>query len=159
MSVMATGVTLPDGYEFQDQNGNVIKAKKIVLTKKPKYPQTYAKCCEILGARYCIPAPFDARIKNEYPQETRILDLLYDMRRLLICRDTYWKLAEDWKPDYDSGVDKFGICCYDGVIVKTNAVQHWERHYNKVLDFPTAEMRDAFYENFKELINECKELI
>ena len=25
--------------------------------------------------------------------------------------------------------------------------------------FPTAEMRDAFYENFKELIEQCKELL
>ena len=26
-------------------------------------------------------------------------------------------------------------------------------------EFPTREMRDAFYENFKEIINECKELL
>ena len=26
-------------------------------------------------------------------------------------------------------------------------------------NFPTAEMRDVFYENFKELIEKCKELL
>jgi hypothetical protein len=28
-----------------------------------------------------------------------------------------------------------------------------------ILAFPTVEMRDTFYENFKELIDECKELL
>ena len=27
------------------------------------------------------------------------------------------------------------------------------------LSFPTEEMRDAFYENFKDLIEQCKELL
>jgi hypothetical protein len=31
--------------------------------------------------------------------------------------------------------------------------------YAEVLSFPTAEMRDAFFEDFKELINEVKELL
>lgn len=29
----------------------------------------------------------------------------------------------------------------------------------KALAFPTAEMRDTFYENFKDLIEQCKELL
>ena len=31
--------------------------------------------------------------------------------------------------------------------------------YAEVLSFPTAEMRDVFYENFKDLIEQCKELL
>ena len=142
------GLPCPEGYIFEDENGNVINATKIVLEKKKKeYPESYRECCKVMK---CSPW-FEMNCYYGYK-----LSHLY---RLLICRDAYWKLAGDWKPDYDSGVDKFGICSYDGVIVKTNAVQHWERHYNKVLDFPTAEMRDAFYENFKDLIEECKELL
>ena len=30
---------------------------------------------------------------------------------------------------------------------------------NAILAFPTEEMRDAFYENFKDLIEQCKELL
>ena len=30
---------------------------------------------------------------------------------------------------------------------------------NRILAFPTKEMRDAFYDNFKELIEMCKELL
>ena len=68
-------------------------------------------------------------------------------------------LGKPWEPDYDSGVDKFGIICLNGVVQESNPTTNWERHLNKVLDFPTREMRDAFKDNFKKLINECKELL
>ena len=92
--------------------------------------------------------------------------LLTSLQKLLICRDAYWKIAGDdmglgkpWKPDYDSGVDKYGIICMNGVVQESNPTTNWERHLNKVLDFPTAEMRDAFYENFEVEIKSCKELL
>ena len=86
--------------------------------------------------------------------------------RLLICRDAYWKisgeemgLGKPWEPDYDSGVNKYGIICMNGVVQESNPTTNWERHLNKVLDFPTAEMRDAFKENFDPDIEFCKELL
>jgi hypothetical protein len=43
-------INLPEGYQFTDENGNVINAMKIVLErKKPKYPTTYEECCKVLG--------------------------------------------------------------------------------------------------------------
>lgn len=142
------GLPCPDDYEFKDENGNVIEAKKIVLKrKKPKHPTTYKECSEIVNGCRC---KGNAGWKS---------GLLIKLQELLVCRDAYWRLAGDWKPDYDSGVDKFGIFCYDGKVDKSSASTHWERHCNKILDFPTAEMRDAFYENFKDLIEECKELL
>ena len=142
---MVKELVLPDGYEFRDENGNVIEAKKIVLEKKkPNYPKTEDECMgEITD--------------EEYAQLRSVI--AFRLVKLICCRDAYWKLAGDWKPDYDSGVDKFGIVCYDGVVQKSNAVSHWERPLNKVLEFPTSEMRDAFYENFKDLIDACKELL
>ena len=140
-------IVLPDGYEFRDENGNVIEVKKIVLEKKKtKYPKTYKESIEILDYKDVLDV-------------VKIPTLLSALEHLLVCRDAYWKIAGDWRPDYDSGVDKFGIVCYDGMVTKTSAVQHWERHLNKVLEFPTKEMRDAFYDNFRDLIEECKELI
>ena len=44
---------------------------------------------------------------------------------------------------------------YKGYIEKGN-----QRHPdNHILIFPTPEMRNAFYENFNDLIEECKELL
>ena len=155
------GLPCPNGYIFKDENGNVIEAKKIVLEKKkPKYPTSYAECCRIIGAlqdRHYFYTKKDAEV--DYPNEVRILRQIDYLREILICRDAYWKIAGDWKPDYDSGVDKFGIFIFDGVILKSCTSSSWERHIKKTLDFPTEEMRDAFYENFKDLIEECKELL
>ena len=233
------GLPCPDGYEFRDENGNVIEAKKIVLEKKniireeqidnaaqeyidsdnavltysdgfceqtdhpfvraafkagvewadnnvtqddcSKAPKLTSEDYSNGRFGYRLPAGFKAKLtereliltpeKPEYPKN--LLDcenvlngirnnrkkLLHKFNELLICRDAYWKIAGDWKPDYDSGVDKFGIFNFEGVIQKSCTSSSWERHINKILDFPTAEMRDAFYEAFKELIEECKELL
>ena len=49
MKTIKTGteyfVELPEGYQFVDENGNVINATKIVLEKKKEYPKTYEECC------------------------------------------------------------------------------------------------------------------
>ena len=84
---------------------------------------------------------------------------LNTLQQLLIFRDAWWKMADDWKPDYDSGVNKYGFICMNGVVQESNPTTNWERHLNKVLDFPTAEMRDAFKENFDPDIEFCKELL
>ena len=148
------GVSLPKGYIFKDENGNIINATKIVLEKKKKqYPKTYEECAEVL----CECAIMTHGYKR---------DLLNALQKLLICRDAYWKIAGEemglgkpWEPDYDSGVDKFGIVYFDNTIMKTCAIARWERHLNKILEFPTEEMRDTFYENFKEEIEICKEIL
>lgn len=153
MVVSVSEYILPEGYIIKDENGNVINTNKIVLEKKKEYPKTYEECREILKEQ--------ADVTYGYKK-----DVLHSFQKLLICRDAYWKLYGDemglgkpWEPDYDSGVNKYGIICMNGVIQKSNPTTNWERHLNKVLDFPTEEMRDAFYENFEVEIKSCKELL
>lgn len=138
---------IPDGYEFfgiDDDN-------KVVLTKKqPQYPKTYVECAKILD---CFSAVYIDGYKN---------NLLEKLQELLICRDAYWKIAgeqmglgEPWKPDWlNTEQDKYVLYTHDNVICLNRFVLG-----HNVLAFPTAEMRDAFLENFKELINETKELL
>ena len=162
MSGFVKAIIPPDGYIFKDENGNIINATKIVLEKKKKeYPKTYEECCEIVKVEKKHTLEGEIIRKNNYK-----INLLESFQKLLICRDAYWKLYGEemglnrpWEPDYDSGVNKYGIICLNGVVQESNPTTNWERHLNKVLDFPTAEMRDAFYENFKELIEQCKELL
>ena len=144
------GVSLPKGYIFKDENGNVINATKIVLEKKKKqYPKTYEECAEVL----CECAIMTHGYKR---------DLLNALQKLLICRDAYWKIAGEemglgkpWEPDWKDGNQK-KYCIYnDSGDIQKNA---W--HFiNSILAFPTKEMRDAFYENFKSKIESCKELL
>lgn len=82
-------------------------------------------------------------------------DLIIRFQELLIARDAYWKIADDWKPDWlNAEQDKYVIFTHNNAICSNRYVLG---HY--ILAFPTKEMRDAFYENFKELINECKSLL
>ena len=156
--------TLPEGYQFVDENGNVINATKIVLEKKKKeYPKTYEECCEILqyNKYLTVYPPFDADIPNY--DALHLFDLLEALRKLIICRDAYWKIAgEDmglgkpWEPDWlDDDVVKH-IISHDG---KTYGTRGGLNYINYILAFPTEKMRDAFYENFKEEIEFVKELL
>jgi hypothetical protein len=134
-----------------------------IESPKHKYPTTYKECCKVLsieGGRLM----FNNSGITQYERELYLN--MNKLSNLIICRDAYWKLyveemglEESWKPDYDSGVNKYGIIYMNGVVQESNPTTNWERHLNKVLDFPTEEMRDAFYENFKDLIEECKELL
>lgn len=143
---------LPNGYIFKDENGNVINATKIVLEKKKKeYPKTYAECCELLSLSE------DGRLYTKGYKAS----LIQNFQQLLICRDAYWKIAGDemglgkpWEYDCKSDYFAFAIIYRNGWIQKVGI-----QHKKAILAFPTAEMRDAFYENFKELIEICKELL
>ena len=155
----------PDGYIFKDENGNVINAQKIVLEKQKKeYPKTYEECCKILGilnVDLCFNA--DYRCFDASKEQWKRLGLMNQFYQLLICRDAYWKLAGEqmglgisWEPDWlDDDVTKY-VISHDG---RTFGTRGGLNYINYILAFPTEEMRDEFYENFKEFINECKELL
>jgi hypothetical protein len=137
-------ITRNEEYEFRDENGNVINATKIVLEKKKKeYPKTYEECCKILDWNH-----------RDYDRVGYKSELLCKLQVLLLCRDAYWKIAGDWKPDWRDMPPKHVLNDDNGTIVKN---QFW--YGKQILAFPTAEMRDAFYENFKELIGSVKELL
>ena len=154
----------PEGYIFKDENGNIINATKIVLEKKKKeYPKTYEECCKILGL-IKVDLCFNADYRSFYAskEQWKKLGLMNQFYQLLICRDAYWKIAgEDmgldgpWEPDWSNQeLPKYCIASVEGQI-KTA-----ERHIiNTILAFPTPEMRDAFYENFKEELEICKKLL
>lgn len=120
--------------------------------RKPKYPKTFVECCEILYPNenfQLIALPFKG---HNYKQ-------LFALQKLLVCRDTYWKIAgeqmklgKSWEPNWNSGdQERYGIIKLDD-----NGYQYAE---STSFVFPTAEMRDAFYENFKKLIEACKDFL
>lgn len=133
-------------YEFVLKDGKTYFAKK-----KPQYPKTYEECAQILLER--------ASVRNDIGHKG---DLLIALQRLLVCRDAYWKIAGEqmdlgkpWEPDWlNTEQDKFVLYTHNNVICLNRFVLG-----HNVLAFPTAEMRDAFLENFKELIESCKELL
>lgn len=119
------------------------------VNKKPKYPDDYEECVRIAKNIH----GYDIHIDTPAYRE-----LMESFVKLLICRDAYWKIAGEemgldgpWEPDYTdlNNITYYGL--YDklkySIINPSRFV------------FPTVEMRDAFYENFKDLIESCKELL
>lgn len=127
-------------YEIKEENGEWYAIKK-----QPQWPKTCEECLKVLG-----------KTMNSLDNiKGYKFDVLMKLQQLLICRDAYWKIARDWKPKYklvDNGY--FTILTFNEEIAKGAT-----SHRNSILAFPTEEMRDAFYENFKEIIEECKELL
>lgn len=164
------GIKCPDGYEFYDENGNLIGNNIMMIPKKPQYPKTYKDCCEVLIGKtdfqdYSLVITKLSTNKNEensISPEPPHITLINNFYKLLICRDAYWKIAGEqmgfdkpWKPDWtNTNTNKYCIYYVGGEIKKQPML---EVHH--LLAFPTSEMRDAFYENFKDLIETCKELI
>ena len=130
-------INLGKDYEIQIRGD-----KTFIVKKKPQYPKTYEECCNILKT------PIDNFISKGAGYKA---GLLSTFQKLLICRDAYWKIAGDWKYDVNKTENYFYIVNKSGCIVK----EHY-MNFNHTLAFPTEEMRDAFYENFKDLIEECK---
>ena len=137
-------VDIPKGYEFAgvDDDNRQVVFEKIAC----QYPKTYEECCEIIHS--------DPNFYIDTHLHSNKLGSLY---KLLISRDAYWKIAgeqrglgKSWKPDWNnlSTTHEF-IKINKGCFI----------YSSRVLVFPTEEMRDAFYENFKELIQSCKELL
>ena len=145
-------IKIADGYKFDsiDENGNII-----VKSIKPKYPKTYEECCEVLG----IGSYFEPEIRNATTEECHIFMKLMRLKR---CRNAYWKIAGEemglgkpWKPNWDDENEyKYSLFRLRKIIYKdaTSIIP-------TLLIFPTIELRDAFYENFKDLIEQCKELL
>lgn len=130
--------------------------EEIELPKKDKYPKSFLDCCKILY-------PYD----NLETISLRVYghkgDLLTRFQQLLICRDAYWKLygeenglGRPWEPDWSYGSNSAKYC----IVFDNNNVSKMRYYtlYSK-FSFSTEEMRDAFYDNFKELIEDCKELL
>lgn len=140
-------------YEIETRDG-----KTYAVLKKPKYPTTYEECWKV---RFEVDG--ETTLEEFHNVRGYYSEPLGALQKLLCCRDAYWKIAGEemglgkpWKPDWTtSGQDRYTIeTNYD--IFRLSKTQYG---YRVILVFPTAEMRNTFYENFKELLEACKELL
>lgn len=157
VSVIFNSANYEDEVELQlgDYEIAVRDGKTYAVRKKPKYPTTYDECCEVLGyddrETYCV---------CHTSANERLFESLYCLK---VCRDAYWKIAGEqmgldkpWEPKHCYGEEIFFIYCdrVNGINIGRGFPTD-----NFYLTFPTGEMRDAFYDNFKDLIEQCKELL
>ena len=133
------GYRLPAGFKAK------LTERELILTpEKPEYPKNLLDCENVLNG-----------VRNDRKK------LLHKFNELLICRDAYWKIAGEemglgkpWEPnDADYITGRYCIFVHQGNIICSTPAEDCP------FTFPTEEMRDAFYEYFKELIESVKELL
>lgn len=143
---------IPDDYEFDCIKEDGLRPEIILKPKKLSFPKTYLAC------KIQIHECFGIQQISGYK-----FHLIENFQKLLLCCDTYWKIAgkqigleKPWKPQFEN----CNIPHYCIFINHTGEICN-DCFYGSrcLLAFPTAEMRDAFYENFKDLIESCKELL
>jgi hypothetical protein len=135
-------IVLGDKFELKIEDG-----KYYAVRKKLTYPKTYLECREMLGESAYYGFSVYATLQN-----------------LIICRNAYWKIAgkemklgKSWKPDFtNDDEERYGIYTAANKVVKDFC---GVGDVNTILTFPTVEMRDEFYNNFRDLIEQCKELL
>lgn len=134
------------------------------VRRKKAYPKTYEECCSILGCKadyFFTDFSYNNHDVEISDYEDKIDDLLQNFRKLIYCRDAYWKIAGEemglgkpWEPDWNNISDKYCIYFVSGDV--------WSKECQTrqcPFAFPTPEMRDAFKENFDPDIEICKELL
>lgn len=136
-------IEIPYGYEFDrvEEGEVILKKKEVVL------PKNYTECLDSIK--------FDSfsQFYLNVPVPQGMVKPINSLCKLLICRNAWW-VQLGWKPDWKDPHAKYIITTTRGIIdlCDTNV-------FNTILAFPTNEVRDQFYEAFKDLIEEAKELL
>lgn len=138
-------------YEIEVRDGRTYAVKK-----KPKYPTTYEECWKV---RFEVDG--ETTLEEFHNVSGYYSGPLGALQKLLCCRDAYRKIAGEemrldkpWEPGEEDEIFIIGYNRISGIYKSQGICTD-----NFILSFPTAEMRDAFYENFEKKIEQCKELL
>ena len=146
-------------YEIEVRDG-----RTFAVLKKPTYPTNYQECCQVLGLPMQNALEYINKDCNKHDYYNDLQSTLNCFVSLKICRDAYWKIAGEqmglgklWKPDFtNDDEERYGIYTAANKVVKDFC---GVGDVNTILTFPTEEMRDAFFNAFREDIEKCKELL
>ena len=148
---------IPQGWEIDKVDGN-----KIILKEDKKYlPKTWKECIAKIKDLECIDrnSCIDTATFSDDVASKHINDIpiglgkpMLALCQLLVCREVY---RQGWKPNWkDDNEIKY---CIMNDLNKIKASIN--AYLSTVLSFQSAEIRDEFLENFRDLIEEAKELI
>lgn len=138
-----------DKYDISIIDGKIL-LNKIDLTEKEKdfiFPESYDEARKLLANKLGA----DCNPNSEYFFANVNMDKL---AKLIACRNAYWSLYKDWKPNWKESSEKYIIC-----ILKDEVKLETTYNRNTILAFPTKLSRNTFYETFRNEIEELKELL
>lgn len=152
-------IEVPDGYEaVYDEN-----TQRIEIVVKIGLPKTWEEFCDNFPFKKgeCFINRYGS-IDNVYTGERcerggnilpnkETAEAFLALMQLLQLRDCY---RQGWTPDWTKRNDKFSIEIIDGEITT-----FWDNRKSRILSFQSIEVRDEFLNNFRDLIEQAKELI
>lgn len=153
----------PEGYEIDTENSTFecIKFKKI----EKSLPKTWKEFCELkphaVGEYYLMGDVVYDVTNSSYVRGKEILpnketaEAMLALCQLIQLRDCY---NDGWVPDWRDRENKWVIYVYASVVMSSSNLCVFDNH-QKILVFRTAELRDQFLENFRELIEIAKPLL
>ena len=136
-------------FEIKEEDG-----KWFAVKKRSRYPQSYEECRDLIEGCH------DELFCADLVATGYLSKLMERFARLIMCRNAYWLTAGRemglegmWKPDW-SDCRKFAIVVEGDKILTDVCLRR-----NRLLVFPTDEMRDEFLKVFRNDIEVCKEFL
>ena len=139
------------GYKWNPEYKTLEKLKK-------EYPKTYEECWKV---RFEVDG--ETILEEFHNVSGYYSESLGALQKLLCCRDAYWKIAGE-----EMGLDKPWESPMPSLFETVHCIRRknnkiikgsYRGGKSEILEFPTEEMRDVFFEDFKDLIEQCKELL
>ena len=155
---------IPKGYIIDKENStdtNIVLKLNTVKLIDPSRPKTWEEYCEKMKGKisyYMDPfsgitisifgnCPFLSEFETE--EEVKAFEAY---SKLLKLRK---KWIGDWKPKWANDYQKkYVICNYSDIVAKDTVITA-----SHCLSFPTSEMRDEFFDCFKDYLEQAKYLI
>ena len=136
-------------FEIKEEDG-----KWFAVKKRSRYPQSYEECRDLIEGCH------DELFCADLVATGYLSNLAERLARLIMCRNAYWLTAGRemglegmWEPDW-SDCRKFAIVVEGDKILTDVCLRR-----NRILVFPTEEMRDEFHKVFRKDIEKCKEFL
>ena len=136
-------------FEIKEEDG-----KWFAVKRRSRYPQSYEECRDLIEGCH------DELFCADLVATGYLSKLMERFARLIMCRNAYWLTAGRemglegmWEPDW-SDCRKFAIVVEGNEILTDVCLRR-----NRILVFPTEEMRDEFLKVFRKDIEECKEFL
>ena len=151
-------IEVPDGYKaVYNEDTQRVEIVKVGL------PKTWEEFCgdnpikkneyfidEYGEITYAAEKHRATNLKNILPNK-KTAEAFLALMQLVQLRDCY---RQGWKPNWKEKTVKQNIICFEGVLGTD-----WSINVQYVLSFQSKEIRNEFLENFKDLIEQAKELI
>lgn len=148
---------IPKGYVIDKENST---ADNIVLKLvKPSKPKTWEEYCRKMegknsyysdGCSICCSEFAAHPIVSEFDNKEDVEALAAYSQLLKLRKD--W--IGDWKPNWTINTDKYVIYCTNNKLSKNTV---WFN--GRIMSFPTKEMRDEFFNTFRDILEIAKPLL